>query len=405
MEQCCHQIPNKSNAKLFIYILIKKEELQINIREKCFFLRSKIISISFIKYISNMISIIYSYRNLDCQRLQLSLESLAKQRNQNFEVILVDFGSNTRFREAIKNVVSNFTFARYIYTYTENQIWSRSKALNLAIKESKFDKIFSSDVDMIFDEELINRLLGLYDEEKAIHFKVGYLKENFKLPIKKNDITSYSSKGAQGILLFSKTKAFQITGYDEFMCGWGCEDNDFLTRLKSIGVVSEFHENVLVYHQWHHKFIELKDTLLTQNLAIMNVLGFNYFKLQRNIDYKIIEVNKKWGEKITEDQYNELFKSDSKIEIDTKKAAFDFLINDLDNLAHKKTHIIILDKSTKQRFKFLKVLAGKNTVERTHYSMKFINDSILKKLIFIGAKNYYYKVDSGLKRIELRMIP
>lgn len=351
-----------------------------------------------------MISIIYSYRNLDCQRLNLSLESLEKQSNKNFEVVLVDFGSNNYFSEAIKKVISKYSFVRYIYTYTENQIWSRSRALNLAIKESKFDKIFSSDVDMIFDEKLVDRLLDLYDEKKVTHFKVGYLKKKFKMPIKNRDIESYSNKGAQGILLFSKSKAFEITGYDEFMCGWGCEDNDFLNRFKSIGIASEFYENILVYHQWHKKFTEYKDKSLTQNLAIMNVLGFNYFKLQRNITDKVIKVNEIWGKKITEDSYNDLFKIDNKIEINNKRAAFDFLINDLENTAYEKIYIVIIDSCRREPLQFLKAIIKNHAADRTYYSMKFINDVVLKKLVFMGVKNYYYNVDASLKRIELRIV-
>lgn len=349
-----------------------------------------------------MISIIYSYRNLDCTRLKLSLESLEKQNNINFEVILVDYGSSKFFKEAVQKLTSQFSFVRYIYTNTEYQIWSRSRALNIGIKESKFNIIFSSDVDMIFNENLINNLLELYNEQKVTHFKVGYLKKGVKLPIKTHDIESYSKIGAQGMLLFSKDKAFEITGYDEFMSGWGCEDNDFVNRFKLIGVTSEYHENILIYHQWHKKFAEYSDRTLTQKLGITNVIGFNHFKMQQNLINKVAQVNEIWGEKITEEQYKKLQQYQTTKFLNNKRATIDFLLNDLNVL--KQTHIIITEIDNKDKFKFLKKIIRKEAEDRTYYSMKFINDVILKKLIFLRAKNYYFQVDSSLKKIELKVI-
>jgi glutamate formiminotransferase len=56
-----------------------------------------------------MITIVYAYRNREISRIKKSFDSLKIQSNQNFNVELVDYGSNVEHSKEVQKLVSNYS--------------------------------------------------------------------------------------------------------------------------------------------------------------------------------------------------------------------------------------------------------------------------------------------------------
>jgi glycosyltransferase involved in cell wall biosynthesis len=352
-----------------------------------------------------MVSIIYPYRNLEPERLSKSLASLSIQDDRSFEVILVDYGSDDFYSKLLIELISKYPFVKYIYSYTQYQIWSRSKALNIGIKNASFEILFTADVDMIFTPELISFLIKEYKQDVVSCFKVAYLKKKAltNFPIAEKNIISYSNSGAQGILLFSKSEAICVSCYDEFMHGWGSEDNDFVNRLLSNNLNFNFIEKIFVYHQWHQNFSSLNDLPLTSKLAVMNIQGLNSYKYHKNKALKQIAVNTNWGDVVLENDFEKLNFPTLHLNIDNKIASVDFLFYEISMVNFGIVKITVKDLNTrKYTLSNLKNIVKKKSFKnRVFYDLKHINDQLLKFLFFQNILNYSLIIDLDAKLIEL----
>lgn len=353
-----------------------------------------------------MLSIIYPYRNLEQERLYKSLNSLSLQDNKNFEVILVDYGSDSCYSEMLIALIAKYPFVKYVYTHTKYQIWSRAKALNIGIKNASSEILFTADADMIFSPDLVNYLLTVYKNDVISCFKVAYLKKNFSFttfPIVEKNIINYSTSGAQGILLFSKSQAFSVLGYDEFMHGWGSEDNDFVNRLLCKNLKFNFIENIFVYHQWHKNFSSLNDLQLTSKLAVMNVQGLNSYRYFKNKELKRITVNGNWGEVVSKNDYEKLNFPTLHLNIDNKIASVDFLFNELRTINFGIVKITVKGLYIrKYSLSSLKnIIKKKSFKNRIFYDLKYVNDQLIKFIFFQNILNYSLIVDLEANLIEL----
>ena len=60
--------------------------------------------------------------------------------------------------------------------------------------------------------------------------------------------------GGGGNLGVWKSDIIKVNGYNEDYEGWGYEDNDFILRLRNMGLISKAAKfQSIVYHLWHEK--------------------------------------------------------------------------------------------------------------------------------------------------------
>ena len=116
------------------------------------------------------ITILYAYRNREISRVKRSLDSLASQTKQNFNVIFVDYGSKKETASEIKELVKHFSFCNYHYLFSELQPWNKSKAFNYVLKNLDSEYCFTADVDMIFHPEFTTVLEKKCNPDKATYF-------------------------------------------------------------------------------------------------------------------------------------------------------------------------------------------------------------------------------------------
>ncbi len=355
-----------------------------------------------------MITIIYPYRNRELQRVKRSLDSLSQQSNLDFEVVFVDYGSDLAMADQVKQLISEYQFARYVYTYHLGQPWSRARTINIGIREAKTDFVFMADIDMIFHPNLIKRLNELKDTTKTTYFKVGFLTEDEsqkEQAFEKYIISFESKEGAAGLSLFPRKALLDINGFEEFFHFWGAEDNNIHARLKANGLTSVFYQDeILMLHQWHPIYRAGEETLLTKEHRVKGITRINQRLNEVQINQKktISNLQQDWGVVICKEDFLRLDQIDEEYEMTSKKEAIDSMLYGLlGSLKETTLKITVTDsiaiETPKQRLKKWVKGAANDT-----YTLKEVNDMLLLHLISHYRNSpYIYQVSDDLKSIQL----
>lgn len=206
---------------------------------------------------TNTLSIIFGFRNRDTLRVKRCLDSLANQTYRDFNVIFVDYGSEQYVSSSIVSLISDYDFCRYVYTDTRGQPWNRSKALNIGINQADTTYVMTSDIDMIFDEQFMERLSDKYSDDRAIYSYCYYLPKNFtdwdRLKTRVGSLEMSTKSGLGALLLLPKAAYERLGSFDEFYQFWGIEDRDFAQRLLQSGMKQDWLDpaEFFMFHQWH----------------------------------------------------------------------------------------------------------------------------------------------------------
>jgi glycosyltransferase involved in cell wall biosynthesis len=357
-----------------------------------------------------LISIIYPYRNRELARIKRSLDSLVSQSNTKFKVIFVDYGSGLDMAISVKQLVEQYDFVEYIYSFHIDQPWSRSKAINIGLRYAETDYVFIADIDIIFHHSFIQRLYELKNEQQNIYFQVGYLSEQESLVIKNFEnylIDSTSIPEGQGLSFIKLDNLIKIGGFDEFFHFWGAEDEDVHNRLQNAGFLSKFYnEEVLLLHQWHKSFDTLLKNKLTVDGRFDDVFNLNKQKLRFNQGNNLLDVNsQQWGKLISEKVYNQLNTTVEPIVLMNKKQVIDNFIEIILPNTHGKIINVVFKEDIYQdtwKFKIKRILGIKT---QCYYSLKEVNDLVIKSImIYYRYHQFTYNVSSDLKRINLKIV-
>lgn len=203
------------------------------------------------------LSLVFGFKNRDGLRVRRCLDSLVAQELDQFEVIFVDYGSESKCREEIEPIVKSYPFVRYVYCETRGQPWNRAHALNIGIRLAHADLVMTSDIDLIFSEFSLKNMVDGYDGKSTLHAVCYYLPQGFdgwKNLSANQPGYGKPNKAALGLLLLlPKSIYMRLGGFDEFYQFWGREDADMEKRLNKIGFNTRFLniEEFPLYHQWH----------------------------------------------------------------------------------------------------------------------------------------------------------
>lgn len=356
-----------------------------------------------------MITILYPYRDRELSRIKRSLDSLSNQSHPGFKVLLLDYGSEFKMAERVKELFSKYDFAEYFYSYHINRPWSRAKAVNIGLRQITTNYVFVADIDIMFRNDFVEKLYQLKNPKQAIYFKVGFLEENESKYVKAFDEykIAYSSKpGAQGLSLFPMEALRAINGFDEFLHFWGAEDEDVHSRLLLNGLKVRFYDSeVLLLHQWHQSYRKSEQKKLTQDLQLSNITRINMQHQLHNIRTRKIIVNHTyWGDIITKETFDQLYKQDLPKELLNSREEIDhFLFYELPNFKAGILNVNFREDGFETTMKYkIKKIMGKTVPE--YYSLKEINDKLLLHLIsFYNDCNYSCKINNDLRAINLKI--
>jgi hypothetical protein len=355
-----------------------------------------------------MITILYPYRNREIQRIKNSLDTLLNQSNTEFKVIFVDYGSSFEISENVQQLIKEYKFVEYVYSYNIYQPWSRSKAINIGLRFVNTEYVFIADIDILFHKDFISILYALKQPKTNYYFQVGYLNNKESIPKKDfNDykIISKSIREGKGLSFFKLESLLSVNGFDEFFHFWGAEDQDIHERLKIQGDVEIFYDQeILLLHQWHPTFESLKKDDLTLDPLLTDAFVLNKQKLKFNTDNNLIRVNdNRWGAILTKEAYNNLGSQNDLKEIINKKNNVDYFTNVvLSNSKNIKVRFVTDKYQKSLKYKIFKTL-GINKKE--YYSLKYINDVILLNVIsHYNNCPYIFKVNSDFESIDFIII-
>lgn len=354
-----------------------------------------------------MITLVLTYRNRDLRIAENCLNSLAQQSEKDFRVILVDYGSDPLFAMGIVNTVSKYDFVTLISCPTHEQLWSKCRSINIALRQTTTPYFLVGDIDLMFHPDFIKISLE-HAAENVVYFQYGFLSE--KESLQQKDFEAYKvdflgSKEVTGTTLFPTNKLSEVHGYDEFYHGWGAEDTDIHIRLRNLGLKVDFYnKSVLVKHQWHPKEYRSKtsDKPFHSHLERVNN---RYMLLTRSSCRTRVNLDGEWGYMPDNTVYNRLNnKADEQLMLEPINFEVSALFAQLKNYKGEIVSVTIIAADRKKKIiqNIKKVLKKKYL---TMLPMETVNNLLLEEII----KNYRnipyaYKFDRRNKVIKLTLV-
>lgn len=351
-----------------------------------------------------MTTIILTYRNRELSILNKCLNSLNSQTNQEFEVVLVNYGSFKDFEIELNSLAEDFDFLNIIHCNTQYELWCKSRAINIALNQTKTPYVFIGDIDMLFHPEFMDRLEKLKKDFDTTYFQVGFLSQEesaLNKRFKEFTINFKSTEGATGMTFFKTEDLLSINGYDEFYNGWGSEDTDVHVRLKNKGIKVKFYcDEILLLHQWHPKQYRTKDSLEPFH-SHLEQINLEYLKF--NESEKTIDSNLKFDYGVyCNDDYEKLNDPDKEYLLTNQTAQIKAFINGVllsnSNLVIKLK--IVQDNNYMSIKQLAKGVLGKKTI--SFLDLDDLNNLLLETIIF-NLRNcpYRYKFNQQTKTINL----
>ena len=346
-----------------------------------------------------MITLVLTYRNRNLKNVENCLNSLAIQSVNTFKVDLIDYGSVSPYQEELKQLINKYDFVNLVYCNTQQQLWCKSRAINISLKQCDTSCFFVGDIDMIYHPDFIKKINELQNNNTITYFQVGFLSEleskNEKL-FKDYEINFKSKKGATGMTLYPTSVLKTINGYDEFYHGWGSEDTDTHIRLKNAGYKIEFYDkSILILHQWHSKFYRSQNDL-TPFHSTLEQINQAYLEKTKHIKKTIANLNFDYGT-ITSSDYKILEKVDYSINITNKEIDVKSIIANV--LLNEKNKVININITKDNQYKLIKQVMKKWLGRKTisFLKMQNVNDMIIECIIFY-LRNQTYKLKYDIKR-------
>ena len=359
---------------------------------------------------AELISIIYAHRNRDSERIKVSLDSLSCQSDKNFEVIFIDYGSESRLEQELKELCEEYEFANYYHLPVQQLLWNKSKALNYGILQSNGEYIFIGDVDLVFHPDAVKLMFQNRHPQQFQLFTLSYLNKK-QSDLLKSDFAFEQLKPSRtgdvnGMILVSKNALLQINGFDEFFHFYGAEDVDLFSRLEHAGFKETKIEKRYFLHNAHPTFQGSEDEIITANPRIKNIMRINEQHYLHNKKLKITCPLRQsgMGNIISKEESERLNTPTISYRINNIAARVDhFLEEELPTLKNEIIKVEFVEDPYYNSAKYkLKMKLGRQT--QPYYSLKEVNDRVLRKILFSFRDiNYSFRISEALNALEFRL--
>ena len=351
-----------------------------------------------------MITIVLTNRNRNLDIVKKCLESLHNQSDQEFEWFLVDYGSEASYLKSLTQLVKAYSKIQYITCPTNGQLWSKCRAINIALKKAQNPYFVVGDIDLIFHPDYITNLKQLANPSQVHYFQYGFLNEIESNQSKDFDLYKVDFKGQEevtGNTMFPTRVLKEINGFDEFYQGWGAEDTDAHIRMKNYGLqLCFFNKRILVKHQWHGKAYRSKKSTHPYHSQLESI-NHKYLEQTVKLNRTVVNTKMKWGKVTIEKDYLALQKPNVFLKIENTHSSLSALLAQLqhDNSGVLNVEIVQVSKTQYWKNKLKKYL-GKKYIEIT--PMERVNNNLLEEIIkTYRNKPYNYIFDRVKNRIVL----
>ena len=352
-----------------------------------------------------MITIILTYRNRKLTILKRCLESLKIQSNDQFSVVLVDYGSEETYTMALSELLEDYPFVSVIKCKLSGQLWNKSRAINIALKQIESPHVFVGDVDMIYHEDFVKKLHELSTKNEVTYFQVGFLDEqesSFDKAFLEYAVNFKSTHEATGMTLFKTEVLKSINGFDEFYHGWGSEDTDVHVRLQHAGFnVNFYDEELLMLHQWHPKtYREVND--VTPFHSGLEAINAKYLQFTNQTKRTIANENFEWGH-YDPNSVKELDKPKMSFQLTNEKSEIIGWIANI--LLHPIDTVVVATINPHESYRSLKEKVKKQIGKKVVQCLDFqqLNDLLLETII-TKLRHCYYQYSYNAKKEEISLI-
>lgn len=199
---------------------------------------------------------------------QWFLRSLTWQTNKDFELLVLDGGSNN-----IDNVKELLSYQNINLTLIQHKIgdefFHKTLLNNVAIRKAKTEYIMTTDVDILFGKDFVETLFQFLALNVFIDSRVLSWKSSAVQRVYNGELDPYNNLEACKIGKIKgeatcgacqathKDNWYKVHGYNELFKGWGSEDTDLLVRMRMAGVKIKWmgttRESIMAFHQPHPK--------------------------------------------------------------------------------------------------------------------------------------------------------
>ncbi len=191
-------------------------------------------------------SLLIPFRDRELLTLHKCLDSIARQSFQDFELLLLDYGSSAGKSQEVEALYRNYPLTKYFFSNTRGLLWNRADALNTLIALSNGAYLMILDADIFvptsFLQQAIEELQRL-SSPPVLELRCFETLQN-GLRIKK--------RTGRGLYMAQRTHIIETGGYDTFFRVWGVEDDDMIIRITPIGKQNPvFLPDEGLIHIWH----------------------------------------------------------------------------------------------------------------------------------------------------------
>lgn len=254
-----------------------------------------------------MISIVMSYYNR-LNLLEYTLKTISSSQEKDFEIIIVDdFSSYDQKLTNIEKQFSNLSIkiVDMATLYESKTYCNPCIPFNVGFRESQGDKIIIQNPECCHMGDILNHVSNNVNDNDYLIYNCYGSSQADLLKIHQGEpltITATKKKSSDGYWYnhgthrptgyhfasaLSRNNLKKLNGFDErFAMGKCYDDDEFLHRIKVLGLNLKFINNPWVVHQWHDKMVftsSPKPTVDNQAL-FQQIQKENEFKVNNKID-------------------------------------------------------------------------------------------------------------------------
>lgn len=352
-----------------------------------------------------MLTIVIPNRNRDLITVARTLQSIVYQDPLQIQVVVVDYGSALAYQTKLRKLVDSLGNIELICCPTQDQLWQKTRAINIALKQCETPYFMVADMDMLFHPEFATKIKTFCKNDEVHYFQVGILTEEESKEEKEfenHNIKFKTNNEATGITLFPTSVLKGIFGYDEFYHGWGAEDTDVHVRLRNAGYTIAFYDKECLFlHQWHPKQYRTENSTAPFH-PLLEKINQHYLELTKTSKKMQANTQTSWGLMPDTNHYSQLSQPITQLTVFATKEAVDALCFQLrEGFLSGPLKVIIEPhpkaKKTKQKLK--KVLKKKTA---RFLKMNDVNETVLSTIVsFMRNMPYRYEFNRKAKQIVL----
>ncbi len=233
-------------------------------------------------------SVIITVKNRQ-RLLNCCLRSVLWQDFRDFEIVLVDYGSNPRIRTPDDPRI------RLVRWEPADDTWNGCIALNVGLANASAERILLLNCDCLMAPDLLSTVDALVSadrEPRQIYWRRFDLsrgglaltkcmlgvsgpfdsrscfRPGFETLATRCGLAKWHPLSSYGdFLTVPRRPLIQLGGFDERMTGWGQMDLDMMERLKVLGYAVHWGMELKLIHQYHRPQSDQRETVI-RNIAL-----------------------------------------------------------------------------------------------------------------------------------------